>query len=184
MNTPSSRSVRSAPEAVSDNRSPLTLASPRTSSTAVFVWISILGCALARSTMIFEALNVSRRWSRWTFVAKRVRKVASSKAVSPPPMTAISRSRKKKPSHVAQADTPRPRSRVSLSRPSHSAEAPVAMMTDSARYSVPRAQIRKGRDEKSTRSISTSKSREPTRSAWARIAAIRSGPWMPSAKPG
>jgi cell division protein FtsZ len=33
---------------------------------------------------------------------------------------------KKKPSQVAQADTPRPRSRVSLSSPSHSAEAPVA----------------------------------------------------------
>ena len=95
--------------------------------------------------MIFEARNVSRRWSRWTFVAKRVRYVASSKAVSPPPTTAISRSRKKKPSQVAQAETPRPRSRVSLSRPSHSADAPVATMTDWARYSVPRAQIRNGR---------------------------------------
>ena len=36
-------------------------------------------------------------------VANRVRKVASSSAVSPPPTTAISRSRKKKPSQVAHA---------------------------------------------------------------------------------
>ena len=46
--------------------------------------------------------------------------------MSPPPTTAISRSLKKNPSQVAQADTPRPRSRVSLSSPSHSADAPVA----------------------------------------------------------
>ena len=104
--------------------------------------------------------------------------------MSPPPTTAISRSLKKNPSHVAQADTPRPRSRVSLSMPSHIADAPVATMTDWARYSVPRAQIRKGRAEKSTWSMSASTMRVPNRSAWARIAAIRSGPWMPSGKPG
>ena len=92
--------------------------------------------------MIFEARNESRRWKRWTLVAKRVRNVASSNAVSPPPTTAISRSRKKKPSQVAHAETPRPRSRVSESRPSHSADAPVATITDCAWYSVPRAQIR------------------------------------------
>ena len=34
---------------------------------------SILGWAIARSTMILLARNVSRRWSRWTFVANRVR---------------------------------------------------------------------------------------------------------------
>ncbi|GAB2873163.1 hypothetical protein GCM10022245_05030 [Streptomyces mayteni] len=34
--------------------------------------------------------------------AKRLRKTASSMAVSPPPITAMSCSRKKKPSHVAQ----------------------------------------------------------------------------------
>ena len=130
--------------------------SPRTSSIAVFEWISILGWARARSIMIFEARNESRRWNRWTLVAKRVRKVASSNAVSPPPTTAISRSRKKNPSQVAQAETPRPRRRVSESRPSQSADAPVATMTDWARYSVPRAQSRNGRSEKSTRSMSTS----------------------------
>ena len=121
----------------SRSRRPCDLASPRTSSTEVFRWTSILGWASARSSMILLARSVSRRWSRWTFVAKRVRKSASSRAVSPPPTTAISLSRKKKPSQVAQALTPRPRRRVSLSRPSHSAEAPVATITASPRYSTP-----------------------------------------------
>ncbi len=39
-----------------------------------------------------------------------VRKVASSIAVSPPPTTTTSLSRKKKPSQVAQAETPWPMS--------------------------------------------------------------------------
>ena len=81
-----------------------------------------------------------------TFSAKRVRNVASSSAVSPPPTTAISRPRKKKPSHVAQALTPRPRNSSSDGRPSHRADAPVATMTASARYSSSPTQIPKGRD--------------------------------------
>src|SRR5206468_2751109 len=85
---------------------------PRTSSTAMLVWTSILGLSYARSTMIFDARNASRRWSRWTFDAKRVRYVASSRAVSPPPPTAISLSRKKNPSEVAHAEPPRPRDPV------------------------------------------------------------------------
>ena len=169
---------------MSRSRRPDTFASPRTSSTAVFIRIAIFGLALARSTMILLARNASRRWNRLTFDAKRVRNVASSRAVSPPPTTAISLSRKKKPSHVAQALTPRPRIRVSLSSPSHSAEAPVATITDSALYSVPRAHSRNGRDEKSTRSMSTSTMCVPKRSACGRNAAISSGPWMPSGKPG
>ena len=43
-----------------------------------------------------------------TFDAIRARKFASSRAVSPPPTTTTSLLRKKKPSHVAQAETPRP----------------------------------------------------------------------------
>ena len=57
----------------------------------------------ARSSMILEARNSSRRCTTVTAVAKRVRKVASSIAESPPPTTAMSWSRKKKPSQVAQA---------------------------------------------------------------------------------
>ena len=150
----------------------------------MFGWMSILGWATALSCMILLARNDSRRWSMWTLVAKRVRKRASSKAVSPPPTTAISLSRKKKPSQVAHADTPRPRRRVSLSIPSHSADAPVATITASAVYSTPRAQAWNGRPVRSTRSTSTSSMCVPNRSAWARNRAIRSGPWIPSGKPG
>ena len=105
-------------------------------------------------------------------------------AESPPPTTAISLSRKKKPSHVAHADTPRPRSRCSLSMLSHRAEAPVARITDWPSNAAPRAQTRNGRPDRSTLSTSRSKKRVPKRSAWARNFAIRSGPSMPSGKPG
>ena len=64
------------------------------------------------------------------------------------------------------------------------ADAPVAMITDSPRYSTPRAQTRNGRLEKSTRSMSTSTSVVPKRSACSRNRFIRSGPSMPSGKPG
>ena len=67
---------------------------------------SIFGFRCARSCMIFEARSSSRRWSTFTLVANLVRKVASSMAVSPPPTTATSLPLKKKPSQVAQADTP------------------------------------------------------------------------------
>ncbi len=67
---------------------------------------------------------------------------------------------------------------------SHIASAPVAMITDSPRYSVPRAQTRNGRLEKSTLSMSTSMSVEPKRAACSRKRFIRSGPSMPSGKPG
>ena len=42
----------------------------------------------------------------YTLSAKRVRKVASSIAESPPPTTAIVRWRKKNPSQVAHQETP------------------------------------------------------------------------------
>ena len=64
--------------------------------------------AFARSIMIWEARNSSRRWTIVTLEANFVRNVASSSAESPPPTTATSRSRKKNPSHVAHAETPRP----------------------------------------------------------------------------
>ncbi len=68
--------------------------------------------------MIFEARSSSRRWTTVTELAKRVRKVASSIAVSPPPTTTIALSLKKKPSQVAQAETPKPMSSRSAGRPS------------------------------------------------------------------
>jgi len=78
--------------------------------------------------MIFSARSVLRRWISVTLVAKLVRKIASSTAVLPPPMMQTSLPRKKKPSQVAQAETPPPRNRCSLGRPSQRACAPVQMI--------------------------------------------------------
>ena len=102
----------------------MTAPSPRISSTTAFQITSILGLASARSTMICEARNSSRRCTIVTLLANFVRNVASSIAVSPPPTTTSSRSRKKKPSQVAQALTPRPRSFSSPGTFSHFALAP------------------------------------------------------------
>ena len=82
----------------------------------------------ARSCMIFEARRLSRRWTTVTLLANFVRKMASSIAESPPPATTSSCPLKKKPSQVAQVETPSPRSFFSDSRPSILAEAPVLTM--------------------------------------------------------
>ena len=79
----------------------------------------MLGLANARSCMIFDARSWSRRWTRVTVEAKRVRKIASSRAESPPPTTAMCWSRKKKPSQVAQVETPWPSRRASFVHPEH-----------------------------------------------------------------
>src|SRR6266478_1730937 len=71
--------------------------------------------------MILDARKLSRRWMIVTFVAKRVRKFASSMAVSPPPTTAISFPEKKNPSQVAHELTPWPISCCSCGSPSHCA---------------------------------------------------------------
>jgi len=56
-------------------------------------------------------VGAALRWcTTVTERANRVRNVASSIAESPPPITAMSLSRKKNPSQVAQALTPRPSS--------------------------------------------------------------------------
>ena len=121
---------------------------------------------------------------RTTSLANFVRNSASSSALSPPPTTATFASRKKKPSQVAQAETPRPRIALSLSRPSHMADAPVARMSASAVYVVPDAVTRNGRSDRSTASTSVSMTRLPNRMACSRIRAISAGPSMPSGKPG
>src|SRR5664280_1603688 len=84
--------------------------------------------------MILLARSLSRRWTMVTDRAKRVRKVASSIAESPPPTTTMSWSRKKKPSQVAQEDTPWPSSRVSLASPKARHFEPVAKTTVRVRY--------------------------------------------------
>ena len=56
--------------------------------------------------MIFSARKLSRRCTMVTLLAKLVRNSASSTAVLPPPTTTTFLPLKKKPSQVAQADTP------------------------------------------------------------------------------
>ena len=89
-NMPVTSSVDSSPVFVSRSRKPVTDPSPSTSVTVALVRHAIFGSFLARSIMIFEARKSSRRCTTVTERAKRVRKVASSIAESPPPTTAIS----------------------------------------------------------------------------------------------
>ena len=70
---------------------------------------------------------------------------ASSTAVLPPPITATSWSRKKKPSQVAQAETPLPMNFCSDGMPRYLALAPVAMISASAVYSPMSPLSRNGR---------------------------------------
>ena len=112
---------------------PVTLSSPSTSIGSVFQAKVIFGLSSARCCMILLARSSSRRWTTVTLRAKRARKVASSIAESPPPTTAMSWSRKKKPSQVAHQETPCPDSRFSLSSPSSLYFEPVARMTVFAR---------------------------------------------------
>ena len=98
-----------SPVLVLRSRTPVTPGrgtSPRISSTTALTTNSILGLRRARSSMIFEARNSSRRCTTVTLGANRVRKVASSMAVSPPPTTTSSRPLNRAPSQVAQAETP------------------------------------------------------------------------------
>ena len=74
--------------------------------TTVFHSTLIFGLSSARSAMILLARNSSRRWMIVTVSANRVRNVASSIAESPPPTTTMCWLRKKKPSQVAQEETP------------------------------------------------------------------------------
>src|SRR3712207_6957781 len=76
-------------------------------------------------------------------------------AVSPPPTTTIFLPLKKKPSQVAQAETPRPPrpcgAGASPGMPSHLADAPEATIKVSARISCPSSvQSLKGREPRST----------------------------------
>ena len=131
-NTPVTGSSDSSPVTVLRNRMPLTLGSPSMAVTAVLVRMVILSLAWARSSMIREARNSSRRWMSVTLRANRVRKVASSMAESPPPTTAMSWSRKKKPSQVAQVLTPMPSRVSSPGTPRWRAAAPMARITERA----------------------------------------------------
>ncbi len=105
-------------------------------------------------------------------------------AESPPPTTMMFWSLKKKPSQVAQVETPRPMSLDSLASPISLAEAPVAMITVSASTVVSPAVTRKGRRPRSTSVTSSLTISAPKRFAWLLRCSMRGGPSMPSTKPG
>ncbi len=129
-NSPSASISVTSSVFTSRRRTALTLpSSPTTSSTTAFVTQSIFGFAFARSSMIGEARNSSRRWTIVTLSANFVRKTASSIAESPPPTTITFLFRKKAASQTAQYETPRPCSVRSESSPSWRALAPVATIT-------------------------------------------------------
>ena len=119
-----------------------------------------------------------------TLLAKRVRKVASSIAESPPPTTTMSWSRKKNPSQVAQADTPRPSRRASFSRPRYRYFDPVATMTACARNTSLPTLTTLGVAVRSTSVTSRGSSWAPNFSACVRMSSMSCGPWMPAGKPG
>ena len=178
-------STLSSPVTVLRIFSPPTLPSASTTeSTTVSVRNSIFSLSRARSSMILEARKFSERWIRVTLEPNLVRKVASSMAESPPPTTAMCWSLKKKPSQVAQVDTPRPVSSASPGMPRWRGAAPVARMTARAWKTSPSTTTFLMSPEKSTESTSSWRRSAPNFSAWARMFAMRSGPMMPSSKPG
>jgi len=98
--------------------------------------------------------------------ANRARNVASSIAESPPPTTAMSWSRKKKPSQVAHQETPWPESRFSPGSPSSRYAEPVARITVRARWvSPPPVTTRFGSARRSTSTASSVTSWAPNLSA-------------------
>ncbi len=135
MNTPVTARVSLPEPSVALMRTPVTpLSSPTTSSTAWFQRMLTLPSAtraMSRSCRIFSLRSRSRRCTSVTCAVMFERYSASSTAVLPPPITATRWLRKKKPSQVAQADTPLPRKVSSEGRPRYLAAAPVAMISAS-----------------------------------------------------
>ena len=144
-----------------------------------------MGLAAARSTIIFEARNLSRRCINTTLLANLVKKLASSIAESPPPTTAIICSRKKNPSQVAHQDTPRPDNLFSFGNPISLYADPIANITALALTVFPEPSVNSFIspvnfiETMSSVTIFASK-----RSTCLRIASINSGPITPVANPG
>ena len=165
---PLQASSRVLPSRGSRSRTPVTPGlgnSPRISSITALVTNSILGLRRARSSMAAEARKPSRRCTMVTLVARLVRYVASSMAVSPPPTTIRSMPLKNAPSQVAHADSPWLRNLSSEGMSSHLAEAPVATMTVSAKKSPSPVATLNGRAVSSTEVTSVVITRAPLCSA-------------------
>ena len=95
----------------------------------------MLSCSLARSNMIFEARNSSRRLTTVSSLANLEMKIESSIAESPPPITITFWPLKKAPSQTPQVETPQPPSSISPGMPSRRGSAPIARITVFARCS-------------------------------------------------
>ena len=185
MNAPVASMVSVLPSCVFSRTAPLSpLSSESHSLICRKVRISIFGWLAARSYMMVDALNTSRRWMSVTLLAKRVKKVASSHAESPPPMTNTCSSRKKAPSQVAQVEMPRPFCSASPGASNHKDSAPVQTIMECVRKVSPSTITLYGRSLKSTSSTFLSSTSSPKRSACSRSCIIISGPAMPSGYPG
>src|SRR5574344_231369 len=109
-NTPSTSTVQ-RPVVVTTLIPVTLLPSPIILSTLAFKMNStlpVLDNSVSLLTKAFSALNESLRWIKYTLLHKPAKYKASTKAADPPPTTASSLFLKKKPSQVAQADTPCP----------------------------------------------------------------------------
>ena len=118
-----------------------------------------------------------------TCEANSDRNVASSRAESPPPTTAIGRPRKKYPSQVAHVETPCPISFRSDGSPSKRAEAPVAIISESPEYDADEVATVNGGRRIST-FVTTPATISVQTALPGSIATIKSGPMMPSRNPG
>ena len=104
----------------------------------------IFGCSRTRSARARDARKESRRCTTVTDFDVRAKTSASSIAVSPPPTTATSISRNKKPSQVAHELTPPPLYVASPSTPNHLLSAPVATINEWAEMLASGVSTRKG----------------------------------------
>src|SRR4051812_35091122 len=104
MNAPDIGSSRSSPVSTlrSRARSSAPVSPARNSSTTYGVRNSMFSLLRARSSMIFDARNSSRRLTIATLEENLARKMASSMAESPPPTMIVARSLKNAASQVAQ----------------------------------------------------------------------------------
>ena len=143
---------------------------------------SIFSLARARSTMICEARNSSRRWTMVTLAAKLRR------GSSPPP----SRSRRRRPPRRACRGRRRRRRWRSTRRRGPAACAPTRARAGGrsrrsrrsrCRRGTRRCRPRRGTAARRSRRVVTSSVRNsaPKRSAWRRNSCIISGPMTPSA---
>ena len=139
--------------------------SPSTSSTTALVTNSIFGFARARSSMIGEARNSSRRWTIGHLVGElrqEDRLLHRRVAAADDDDLLPGRTRRRRPRSTRR---PGPGAARSDSRPSWRALAPVATITARARNSSSPTSTRNGRSEKSTSVTSSVRYSAPKRSA-------------------